>query len=78
MFELVLEQIAAALENGETVNLRAFGRFTTRKKRERVGRNPRTGEAAAITPRRVMTFKPSPRLIRQVNNHANGLAEAKH
>lgn len=70
VFELMLEEMSAALVRGEVVNLRAFGSFATRFKRERVGRNPRTGIEALITPRRVMTFKASPRLVR----HVNGLA----
>ena len=67
MFELTLDEIASALERGENVNLRSFGSFSVRSKNQRIGRNPRTGLAATITPRRVLTFKASPRLVRQVN-----------
>lgn len=67
LFEQFIDGICAALERGEDVNLRSFGAFTTRHKRERIGRNPRTGTPAAITPRRVTTFKASPRLIHLVN-----------
>lgn len=71
VFELILEEISAALVRGETVNLRGFGSFSTRSKRERIGRNPRTGVEAPITPRRVMTFKASPRLARHVNGQSH-------
>ncbi len=67
LFEQTIDSICHALERGDDVNLRSFGSFTTRYKRERIGRNPRTGTPAAITPRRVMTFKASPRLIDRVN-----------
>ena len=56
-----------ALVRGETVKLRAFGAFSVRSKRPRVGRNPKTGEEYPITARRVLTFRPSPRLIAAVN-----------
>ena len=72
LFEQTIEGICFALERGESVNLRAFGTFTTRNKRERVGRNPRTGTPAVIKPRRVTTFKASPRLINYVNNGPRG------
>jgi len=39
------------------VKLRAFGAFNVRSKRERVGRNPRTGVEAKINARRVLTFR---------------------
>ena len=67
MFELTLEEIASALMRGDNVNLRSFGSFSVRSKNQRIGRNPRTGIAATITPRRVLTFKASPRLVKQVN-----------
>jgi integration host factor subunit alpha len=65
--EMALEEICTALERGETVKLRAFGAFSVRSKRARVGRNPKTGEEFPITARRVLTFRPSPRLIGAVN-----------
>jgi integration host factor subunit alpha len=49
------------------VKLRSFGTFHVRSKRPRVGRNPKTGKEYPITARRVLTFKPSPRLIASVN-----------
>ena len=59
LVERTLDLITDALERGETVKLSGFGVFQVRDKRERVGRNPKTGEAAAITPRRVVSFRAS-------------------
>ena len=70
IFEMALEEISEALVRGESVKLRSFGLFAVRAKRERIGRNPRTGVAAAIKSRRVLTFKPSPVLSACVNGHA--------
>jgi integration host factor subunit alpha len=65
--EAVLDTLCGTLENGESVKLRGFGTFNVRAKRPRVGRNPKTGHEYPITARRVLTFKPSPRLIAAVN-----------
>jgi integration host factor subunit alpha len=62
--EAMLQRISDALVAGETVKLSRFGNFQARSKRERLGRNPKTGEEAPITPRRVLTFRPS-QLLRQ-------------
>jgi len=59
LVEAVIDQIIDALIRGEVVKLAGFGTFTLRDKNERIGRNPKTGEEVAITPRRVLTFKPS-------------------
>jgi integration host factor subunit alpha len=69
--ETALEEICGALERGEAVKLRAFGTFQVRSKRPRVGRNPKTGREYPITARRVLTFKPSPRLVAAINGEAD-------
>ncbi|HUZ91377.1 MAG TPA: integration host factor subunit alpha [Methylocella sp.] len=67
IFEMALEEISDALVRGEPVKLRSFGLFLVRSKRERIGRNPRTGVEVPIKPRRVLTFKPSPVLCAAIN-----------
>lgn len=67
LVQSVLEEIATALVEGESVKLSSFGRFLVRAKSERIGRNPKTGVEAAITPRRVMVFKPSNVLKARLN-----------
>ena len=67
LVESVLESVAQALEDGETVKISAFGTFQTRAKRERIGRNPKTGIEVPITPRRVTTFRPSHILKDKIN-----------
>ena len=63
----VLDEMCAVLEQGEMLKLRGFGTFKVRSKRERIGRNPKSGVEAVITPRRVITFKASPVLVAKVN-----------
>ncbi len=67
LVELVLKEITDCLERGETIKLSSFGSFVVRKKRQRMGRNPKTGKAVPILPRRVMVFKPSEVLKRRIN-----------
>jgi integration host factor subunit alpha len=67
LVELVLKEITDCLERGETVKLSSFGLFVVRKKGQRMGRNPRTGEEAPISPRRVVVFKPSAILKQRIN-----------
>jgi integration host factor subunit alpha len=67
LVELVLKEIKDCLERGETVKLSSFGVFVVRKKGQRMGRNPKTGEEATISPRRIVTFKPSAILKKRIN-----------
>lgn len=71
LVDLVFEEIALAFLRDEPVKLRGFGTFKTRNKRQRIGRNPKTGIDAIITPRRVITFHASPTLVAIINNDEN-------
>jgi integration host factor subunit alpha len=64
--ESFFEEIRGALEQGEQVKLSGFGNFDLREKRERPGRNPKTGEEIPITARRVVTFRPGQKLKSRV------------
>jgi integration host factor subunit alpha len=59
LVESVLAHLSDTLVSGEMVKISSFGTFSLRDKKARVGRNPKTGEQAAIVPRRVLTFRPS-------------------
>ena len=59
LVETVLNHISNALINGEQVKISAFGTFSTRDKKQRIGRNPKTGTEIPITSRRVISFKAS-------------------
>ncbi len=59
LVESVLSHISDALVRGETVKISSFGTFSVRDKAARIGRNPKTGEEVPISPRRVLTFRPS-------------------
>lgn len=67
LVQSVLSEIAAALCRGEPVKLSSFGSFLVRDKKERIGRNPKTGIEAPISERKVLSFKPSSVLRARVN-----------
>lgn len=62
MVEAFFDEIGNALERGESVKLTGFGNFQLRDKVSRLGRNPKTGEDAAIPARRVVKFRASQKL----------------
>lgn len=68
LVESVIGHISDALLSGENVKLAGFGTFLLREKNERIGRNPKTGVEVAITPRRVLVFKPSQVLRERVDS----------
>ena len=70
--ELVLKEITDCLEKGETVKLSSFGSFMVRKKGQRIGRNPKTGEEIPISARRVVTFHASQKLKSQIDGADRG------
>jgi integration host factor subunit alpha len=65
--ETLLEIIKSTLESREDVLISGFGRFCVREKRERKGRNPATGDAMMLRPRRVVTFRCSGKLRDRIN-----------
>src|SRR5580658_8978707 len=57
VLESVLGAIGEALQTNQRVDLRGFGSFVVKQKKERQGRNPRTGEAITIAAKRDASFK---------------------
>jgi integration host factor subunit alpha len=70
MVETFFEVIRVALEKGEQVKLSGFGNFDLREKKQRPGRNPKTGEEIPISARRVVTFRPGQKLKARVEAYA--------
>ncbi|GGB82262.1 integration host factor subunit alpha [Marinobacterium zhoushanense] len=70
MVESFFEEIRASLASNEHVKLSGFGNFDLRDKRQRPGRNPKTGEEVPISARRVVTFRPGQKLKERVEAYA--------
>lgn len=62
LVEMILGKMCGAMADGENVKISGFGTFVLRSKKERIGRNPKTGVEVPITPRRVMTFRASQKM----------------
>jgi integration host factor subunit alpha len=67
ILETFLDEIFETIVAREEVKLSSFGAFQVRAKRERKGRNPKTGVGAKISARLVVTFKPSNVLRARIN-----------
>lgn len=67
--EFFFEEVRNSLEKGEDVKLSGFGNFELKNKKERPGRNPKTGEIVLITARRVVTFKAGQKLKNRIQNY---------
>jgi integration host factor subunit alpha len=67
MLEAVFSIMKSTLESGEKIKVAGFGNFEVKQKKDRIGRNPQTGEAMTIEARSVLTFKPSAVLKKAVN-----------
>ena len=65
--DCVFSSITAAIAKGRRVHFRKFGSFSSRKKSERLGRNPKTGEDVTITASTVPVFKASKQLKKKVD-----------
>ena len=70
LVDKLFELIKKVLSDGECVKVSGFGNFDLRKKNQRPGRNPKTGEEIPITARRVVTFRPGQKLKARVEAYA--------
>lgn len=61
-FDMIIEQLG----EGREVKLSGFGNFRLRDKRSRPARNPRTGEAAMVSARRVVSFRAGQKLRKRL------------
>ena len=67
LVDSVFSEILTSLIKGNDVKISSFGTFVVREKKERIGRNPKTGEEVPITARCVVTFRASNVLKSKVN-----------
>lgn len=69
--ELLLEAVKTGLEKGDKVKIFAFGAFSVRAVGERTARNPQTGDALKLAPRKVVAFRPAQALKEAMNPHGD-------
>ena len=64
------DAVREALEQGRQVKLSGFGNFDLRRKNQRPGSNPKTGQEIPISARTVVTFRPGQKLKERVEAFA--------
>ena len=67
VLDIFFEEITKRLAEGGRVELRGFGAFSTRERKARQGRNPRTGAAVQVPAKRVPYFKPGKEMRERLN-----------
>ena len=70
LVESVLDELCLCFEKGEQVKISSFGTFSVSQKSARMGRNPKSGQEALITPRRVLSFRPSSQMKDRINSQS--------
>ena len=63
-----LSTIILNIKNEKKLKISKFGTFTLRKKKSRIGRNPKTKEKKIISSREVVLFKPSKEFKEFIND----------
>ena len=67
--EDIIKILTSSIKENKKVKISKFGTFIVRKKKKRIGRNPKTKEQINISERNVLLFKPSKELKKYINNH---------
>ena len=67
----IFNEITHSLAEGKRVELRGFGAFSVQKRKQRVGRNPRTGEAVMVDAKAIPRFKTGKELRLKLNSKNN-------
>ncbi len=73
----IFESMVEALQRGEGIEIRGFGSFTVRQYKSYEGRNPRTGDAVHVSPKRLPFFKVGKDLRLRVNGQRAAPAPAR-
>ncbi len=66
--DIILKDIKQSLKRGERVELRGFGVFSTNIQKQRISRNPKTGEKVNTPEKKTIHFKMSKDLFKKLND----------
>ena len=67
VIHVFFDSISEALENGDRVELRGFGAFGVKRRKARIGRNPRSGKPVAIPEKNIPFFKMGKKMRERIN-----------
>ena len=68
IIDTLFDCVTKALKDGDRVELRGFGTFTTKQRNARIGRNPKTGEPVAIPQKKMPFFKMGKSMKERINS----------
>ena len=68
IIDTLFDTVAKALKDGDRVELRGFGTFTTKIRNARIGRNPKTGDPVAIPQKKMPFFKMGKSMKERINS----------
>ena len=68
IIDIFFDTVTKALKDGDRVELRGFGSFTTKLRNARIGRNPKTGDPVAIPKKRMPFFKMGKLMKERINS----------
>ena len=68
IIDTLFNSVTKALKDGDRVELRGFGSFTTKLRNARIGRNPKTGDPVAIPQKKMPFFKMGKSMKERINS----------
>ena len=68
VLSIILNEIKQALKNGDRVEFRGFGMFSTNIQKARISRNPKTGEKVNTPEKKTIHFKMAKEMFKKLNN----------
>ena len=68
IIDTLFDTVSTALKKGDRVEFRGFGTFSTKSRKARIGRNPKTGDPVAIPQKRLPFFKMGKSMKERINS----------
>lgn len=65
----IFDEIISTISSGDRVELRGFGAFSVKKRKARIGRNPKTGDAVSVESKHIPFFKTGKLLRDRLNGN---------
>ena len=67
IFDIFIDEIKASLKRGESVEIRSFGRFSVKVHKDKMARNPKTGEKIRVPKKKIIRFKMAKEIFSKIN-----------
>ena len=71
MIEIIFSEITKALRDGENIEIRGFGTYKIKRRKARIGRNPKNSKPVQIPEKNMVKWKISKNFFKRLNNNFN-------